>query len=299
MKTIPVIIDTDIGSDIDDTWALAMALGCPEIDIKLITTCTGDTSYRAKIVCKFLQRVGHSEIPVGLGLTFDNLSENQGSYVEDYQLRDYPGAVVDDGVRAMADIIMQSDEKVTLICLGPLQNIAKLLQVEPRIVKNTRFVGMHGAIFRGYKGTNEVQAEYNIVQHVESARAVFSSDLDMTITPLDTCGMIILEGDNYQAVAKANNKTMSEVMTNYEIWLRALGAKNVEKTSRSSTLFDTVAIYLSLETALLEMQELCIKITDEGKTIVDENGKRINVAIDWKDQRAFYDFLINRLVSAP
>ncbi|RPG49334.1 MAG: hypothetical protein CBB61_007945 [Gammaproteobacteria bacterium TMED1] len=299
MKTIPVIIDTDIGSDIDDTWALAMAFGCPELDIKLITTCTGDTTYRAKIVCKFLEHVGHTEIPVGLGLTFDSLSENQRAYIDGYQLRDYPGEIIDDGVRAMADIIMQSEETVTLICLGPLQNIQKLLQIEPRITKKARFVGMHGAIFRGYKGTNDVQAEYNIVQHVDSAKTVFSSDLDMIITPLDTCGMISLEGDNYQAVAKATNKTMIEVITNYEIWLRALGAKDVESINRSSTLFDTVAIYLALDNALLEMKKLCIKITDEGKTVVDETGKEMSVAIEWRDQRTFYDFLINRLLKAP
>ena len=299
MKRIPVIIDTDIGSDIDDTWALAMAFGCPELDIKLITTCTGDTAYRAKIVCKFLEHVGHTEIPVGIGLTFDSLSENQRAYIDGYQLRDYPGEIVDDGVRAMADIIMQSEETVTLICLGPLQNIQKLLQIEPRITKKARFVGMHGAIFRGYKGTNDVQAEYNIVQHVDSAKTVFSSDLDMIITPLDTCGMISLEGDNYQAVAKATNKTMIEVITNYEIWLRALGAKDVESINRSSTLFDTAAIYLALDNALLEMKKLCIKITDEGKTVVDETGKEMSVAIEWRDQRTFYDFLINRLLKAP
>ena len=158
---------------------------------------------------------------------------------------------------------------------------------------------MHGAIFRGYKGTNEVQAEYNIVQHVDSAKTVFSSDLDMIITPLDTCGMISLEGDNYQAVAKATNKTMIEVITNYEIWLRALGAKDVESINRSSTLFDTVAIYLALDNALLEMKKLCIKITDEGKTVVDETGKEMSVAIEWRDQRTFYDLLINRLLKAP
>ena len=299
MKTIPVIIDTDIGSDIDDTWALAMAFGCPELDIKLITTCTGDTTYRAKIVCKFLEHIGRTEIPVGLGLTFDSLSENQRAYIDGYQLHDYPGEIVDDGVRAMADIIMQSDEIITLICLGPLQNIQKLLQIEPRITKKARFVGMHGAIFRGYKGTKNVQAEYNIVQHVDSAKTVFSSDLDMTITPLDTCGMISLERDNYQAVAKATNKTMIEVITNYEIWLRALGAKDVESINRSSTLFDTVAIYLALDNALLEMKKLYIKITDEGKTVVDETGKEMSVAIEWRDQRTFYDFLINRLLKAP
>ena len=69
MNRIPVIIDTDIGSDIDDTWALAMALGCPEIDVRMVVTCTGDTHYRAKIVCKFLERVGRTDIPVGIGLT--------------------------------------------------------------------------------------------------------------------------------------------------------------------------------------------------------------------------------------
>ena len=299
MKTIPVIIDTDIGSDIDDTWALAMALGCPELDIKLITTCTGDTTYRAKIVCKFLEHVGHTETPVGIGISFNSLMENQKAYVDGYQLQSYPGVVVDDGVRAMAQIIMESEETITLICLGPLQNIAKLLEIEPRVTKKIRFVGMHGAIFKGYKGMDGVQAEYNIVQHVDSAKVVFSSNLDMTITPLDTCGMISLEGDDYQAVAKATNKTMIEVIGNYEIWQRALGAKELETTKRSSILFDTVAIYLALDNSFLEMKRLGIKITNEGKTIVDGTGKAINVAIEWRDQRGFYDFLINRLLKAP
>ncbi|MBC8270504.1 MAG: nucleoside hydrolase, partial [Gammaproteobacteria bacterium] len=51
----PVILDTDIGFDVDDVWALAFLLRCPELDIKLITTDTGDTHYSAKIVAKLLQ----------------------------------------------------------------------------------------------------------------------------------------------------------------------------------------------------------------------------------------------------
>ena len=50
MDKIPVILDTDIGSDIDDTWALAMLLKSPELDLKFVTTTTGDPRYRAKIV---------------------------------------------------------------------------------------------------------------------------------------------------------------------------------------------------------------------------------------------------------
>ena len=46
---IPVIVDTDIGHDVDDVWALAFLLRCPELDVKLITTTTGDTLYLSLI----------------------------------------------------------------------------------------------------------------------------------------------------------------------------------------------------------------------------------------------------------
>ncbi|ACK41425.1 MULTISPECIES: nucleoside hydrolase [Dictyoglomus] len=58
MNKIPVILDTDIGTDMDDTWALAMLLNSPELDPKLITTVNGDTLYRAKLVAKLLKIAG-------------------------------------------------------------------------------------------------------------------------------------------------------------------------------------------------------------------------------------------------
>ena len=54
-KPVPVIFDTDIGSDIDDVFALSLILKSPELDLKLITTVSGDTHYRAKVAAKFLQ----------------------------------------------------------------------------------------------------------------------------------------------------------------------------------------------------------------------------------------------------
>jgi inosine-uridine nucleoside N-ribohydrolase len=53
-KPIPVILDTDIGGDIDDTWALAMLLKSPELDLKLVVTDTGNTTYRAGVAAKLL-----------------------------------------------------------------------------------------------------------------------------------------------------------------------------------------------------------------------------------------------------
>lgn len=68
MNKIPVILDTDIGTDIDDTWALAMLLNCPELEPRLINTVSGDTPYRAHLTAKFLQAAGRTDIPIGIGI---------------------------------------------------------------------------------------------------------------------------------------------------------------------------------------------------------------------------------------
>ena len=52
-RRIPVILDTDIGNDIDDTWALGQLLNSPELDLKLVLTSTGDTEYRARVAATF------------------------------------------------------------------------------------------------------------------------------------------------------------------------------------------------------------------------------------------------------
>src|SRR5450755_563381 len=62
-----IIIDTDIGTDIDDAFAIALALRSPELDIVGISTDSGDTEARAKILDRMLGEVGRQEIPVAVG----------------------------------------------------------------------------------------------------------------------------------------------------------------------------------------------------------------------------------------
>ena len=71
---IPVILDTDIGSDIDDTWALGLLLKSPEVDLRLAVSATGDTRYRARLLAKMLQTAGRSDVPVGVGLDMQDES---------------------------------------------------------------------------------------------------------------------------------------------------------------------------------------------------------------------------------
>ncbi|MEI6521697.1 MAG: nucleoside hydrolase, partial [bacterium] len=98
MKKIPIILDTDIGTDIDDSWALAMLLKSPEFDVKLVVSDTHNTEYRAKLIAKFLEVADRTDIPVGVGIKLDDVYEScsryaQYDWVKDYSLKDYPGIV--------------------------------------------------------------------------------------------------------------------------------------------------------------------------------------------------------------
>ena len=65
----PIILDTDIGTDVDDAMALALALASPELEIVGITVVHGDAPLRARIARKLLEFAGRTEIPVVAGLS--------------------------------------------------------------------------------------------------------------------------------------------------------------------------------------------------------------------------------------
>jgi inosine-uridine nucleoside N-ribohydrolase len=298
---IPVILDTDIGSDIDDTWALAFLLRSPELDLKLVVSDTGDTVYRAKLNAKLLEVAGCSDIPLGIGLSLQDESFTtcyQSEWVKDYDLARYPGKVYADGVAALIETIMTSQELVTLLCIGPLPNIAAALEREPRIVNKARFVGMHGSLRRGYLGSPNIHAEYNVRLYPQECRKVFEAAWDMTITPLDTCGVISLQGEKYRRVLDSQHPLTRAVLENYRLWHKACTWADgvLDPQTGSSTLFDAVAAYLCFSEELLVMERVGVRVSNDGFTLLDENAKKINCATDWKDLRAFEDLLVARLV---
>lgn len=303
VRRIPVILDTDIGGDIDDTWALAMLLNSPEFDLKLVLSEHGDTYYRAQITAKFLETVGRTDIPVGIGIDCKNLLQNdwrpQESLIPDYKLENYPGKVFTDGVGALIDIIMDSKEPVTLIAIGPLTNIAAALERQPEIASKTRFVGMDGNIRELFVNCDTVVPEYNVKIDIPASQKVFAAPWDMTITPLDTCGKVVLKGERYQRVYQSENPLAKAVIENYTAWVQYLSQKKEMDSCRhereSSILFDTVAVYLAMEDQFLNMESIGITVMDDGLTAVDEKGKKVHCAMTWKDMDAFEDLLVERL----
>ncbi len=297
-QRVPVILDTDIGTDIDDTWALAFLLRCPELDVRLITTTTGDTLERARLVARLLDVAGRTDIPIGIGVPLEQAPLYQREWVQNYALPDEPGRFLPDAVQAIADVIRGSSTPVTVIGIGPLPNVAALLMQAPEVVRNSRFVGMYGSLRQGYFGSAEIPAEYNVRLYPHSCRKVFSTPWDITITPLDTCGSVQLKGAKYQAVSNSPDPLVRAVLENYACWTRHNQNplyRGFDPHVESSILFDLVPIYLAFSEAWVDIETLNLSVTEDGYTRIAIQGDPIRCATRWKDLAAFEDLVVARL----
>lgn len=291
---IPVILDTDVGSDIDDTWALGMLLKSPELDTKLVVSDQGDTVYRARLIARILEEAGRSDVPVGVGVRQEKRPGPQQPWLGNYSLADYRGEVHEDGVQAIIDTIMSSEEPVTLICIGPTPNIYNALQREPGIASRARFVGMHGSFAWSHVNGAQIP-EYNVVADAAACRAALEAPWIATrITPLDTCGKIALDGERYQRLLGSDEPLLKTVLDNYRAW--ATSHDFCDPSVRSTILFDTVAVYLAFADDFCRMERMGVRVADDGRTVRDENGAMLDVAIEWNDMDGFLDMLTERLL---
>ena len=298
----PVILDTDVGTDIDDSWAIVQLLKSPGLDCRALVTAHGDTEARARIAAKLLEAAGRSDIPVGIGVPSppDERSAGglpQAAWAEGYTLADYPGRIAEDGVGLLLEAAFASSEPPCIVSIGPLTNVAAALAREPRLAGRARFVGMQGSVHLGYRQSADVVPEYNVRCDVEAARRVFAADWSVTLTPLDTCGLVYLKGDLYQSVRAGHGPALEALFENYRAWLTAVGAPAERIESKSTTLYDCVAVYLAESEVLLEIEELGIRLDDAGKMHVDAEARPLRVATRWKSLEAFHEWLAERLLS--
>lgn len=298
---MPVILDTDIGDDIDDTWALMMLLRMPQLDLRLAVGDYGNAVYRGRLLAKLLQSAGRSDVPVGIGVDARDDAGQQSRWIGDYRLDDYPGVIHRDGVQALIDSIMSSPEPVTLICIGPVPNIAEALRREPAIAGRARFIGMHGSVFEGYDPGSAPAAEWNVRVDPVSLQRVFAAPWDITITPLDTCGRVRLDGEDFRRLHDSGDPWIDTLMENYRIWLPGAPYMDpdTDTTRVSSTLFDTVAVYLAAEQELVMMQDLPLRVTDDGYTVIDEQrGRVVHCATAWNSLAGFEKRLVDILLGS-
>ena len=295
---IPVIFDTDIGTDIDDTWALALILRSPELDLKLVLSDTGDTRLRARIAARFLQVAGRDDVPVGIGVAGSSaLPIGQAPWVEGYALEDYPGRVHEDGVGALIDVVRSSAEPITILAVGPVPNIEEALKRAPDIASKVRVVAMSGSVDRGYVDKPTPDAEYNVRADSGAARSMYEAGWDLLIAPLDTAGQVQLKGDLYQRLVLSDDALVKALLKNYRIWAPSFRWGDHDPRVESSVLYDALAVALSFDDSFCRIEEVPLEVTDEGFTRRSSEGSAVRVALEWKRERTeFEEFLVDRLL---
>lgn len=174
-----VLIDTDIGDDIDDALALALALCSPEIEVLGVTTVFGDTQKRAHLAAHMLEVFRHKEIPVAAGQQMPLLFRHRPSGVPQAAILDpFTPQGMFNPLSAPELIIHKALEhhgNITLFSLGPLTNIATALILEPRLflaIKNIVIIG----------GTSGFPLpEWNMRSDAQAAKIVLASGIPITL----------------------------------------------------------------------------------------------------------------------
>jgi inosine-uridine nucleoside N-ribohydrolase len=181
----PILFDTDIGTDIDDAYALALILRSPELELVGVTTVAGDTVARARLAAKLLAVEGGAaaQIPVYAGLSTRTQHINQAGWAAGFTS---PALHTEGGVAFLRQQIEQRPGELTIVAVGELTNIAALLTSSPGIGRKIRRIAiMGGAMRRGGQPGSKPQPEWNIKSNAAAAKTVFESGVPLLVGPLD------------------------------------------------------------------------------------------------------------------
>lgn len=282
----PVIIDTDIGDDIDDAFALAYALNTPSFRILGVTTTFGDTELRAHIVTHLLDDARRTGIPVAAGTpTPPKATDSQADYGHADKHPDAPQTAVD----FLLQQARTSPGHVTLITIGPLMNIGAAIDRDPAAFRKLkRVVVMGGSIARSYKkpdgsSTTTPSAEWNILNDPASARKLLNSGVPIYLMPLDSTQILFTPELQAQILGQPNKL------------LQAL-AELAREAHRRIILYDPATVAFADNPSFCPTQPMHIEVDDKGYTRQTPGKPNANVCVK-SDEAAFLKLLTDRLTT--
>jgi purine nucleosidase len=246
-----IIIDTDIGDDIDDVLAIAFALNSPEIDVVGITTVCKNTCLRARMASGLLRKMGRLDIPVAAGIgkplinEFD-LNEVPWHYIKDVDNEEpsYKGDAVDFIIEKLAS----SEGDITIVPIGPLTNIAAVLIKAPEVKKKIKRIVLMGGAY--YIHDNE----WNIVCDPEAARIVFESGVEIVGVGLDVTFKCILPKNEIDRIKNHGTPATDFLYKLIEIW-----------NWPTLYLHDPLAVAVAFDESLVKLDKSIIKVETRGE----------------------------------
>jgi inosine-uridine nucleoside N-ribohydrolase len=273
-----VILDTDIGTDIDDAWALGYALKSPTLDLIGVTVSDADTPARAKLACKLLHRLGRTNIPVAVGRQTAAIPPDridyQFAWAEDFQAYK---PVSQNAVTFLADTIRKNPGQITLVAVGPLQNIGDLVKMHPDVIPMVKRVVLMSGNIGAWANSPVAVPEWNVKVAVPEAQAVYAAKWPLTIVPLDSTTYVRLEDSERDSLRKAGTPLVIALEALLRLWAD-------HPTSRM-TLHDQLAIAETQHPGRFfgRCEAMPLKVDNEGYTRVDKAaGRPVTVCLEPK-----------------
>jgi inosine-uridine nucleoside N-ribohydrolase len=284
-----IIIDTDIGDDIDDAFAVALALRSPELQILGISTTFGDVETRAKLLDRLLGEAGRQDIPVAIGVRDPKIQTvfSQRAYAEagKFARKSHP-----DAVDFILDQIRKNPGEVTLVTIGALVNVGAMIDKDPQTFHQLkRVVLMGGSIYRGYGDLGYTKphgpdAEWNIKLDVPSARKLLASGVPVFMMPLDST-QLKLDEVKRAIVFQAATPLTDALTLLYHEW-----------GQETPTLFDAMTIAFIDDPKLCPVTPMHIVVDEKGFTRPEAGAPNAQVCLD-SDPEMFFRFYIPRVIA--
>lgn len=281
---IPILLDTDIGSDIDDAFALALIVNSPELELWGVTTVSGDTQARARLAAKMLWEAGDGwrQVPVAAGEPGKAIPIEQTRWADGFTSPQLKRQNAIDFLRAEFD---RHPGKITLVTIGPLCNVGALLKRYPDAAKKIkRIVMMGGSIAHGHGEDRTPAPEYNLAADPAAAQAVFASGVPILMVPLDVTAMLQLDAAARQRIFRRLTPLTNALALLYHLW-----------NHETPTLFDPMAVAMLIDPSLCKIQQLVVEVDARGYTLVAA-GKPSNATVAvHTDPAKFFQFYLSRL----
>lgn len=279
VKRQKVIIDCDLGGDIDDAFALALMLSSPEFEILGLVMEHGQTDKRAQIACKMLYMTHHEEIPVVVGRetplvvgkdTGKSIYNDQFYWAEGFKSLKPIGKSAPDFI---IETLKKYPHEVILFTLAPLSNIADVIRNDPEALRLAKHIySMLGSYYMGYDGGPKTDAEWNVYADIQSAKiymqkAPGKDGSNLTFAGLDITTTVRLPKE-YMTKLLMRQSPLTNALTGlYSLW----GDGN-------PTLFDAVTVAMVIWPDLFTTRPVSVSVTDQGYTVINE-GKAPNCSI--------------------
>jgi inosine-uridine nucleoside N-ribohydrolase len=285
----PIIIDTDIGTDIDDAFAVALALRSPEVKILGISTASGDTKARAKILDRMLGVSGHQDIPVAVGVptmlpngTPSIGRQSRFGAAGGFERSSHPSAV---------DFILEETRhfpgQITLVPIGPLTNLAGAIEKDPATFRKLkRIVMMAGSIgpadLGGWGMASKPAPEYNIQMDIPAAQKVFASGVPIYVMPLDSTANLKLDEVKRDVLLSNGTPLTDALALLYVMW-----------GSVTPVLFDAMAVAFVIDPKQCPVEPLRILVDDQGVTRTEPGEPNAQVCMH-SDPEVFFRLYMSR-----